>query len=174
MSYEYDIFLSYQRNPETLRWITQHLVPLLNLRLKLELGRDLSVFIDENIESGTDWPLELATALSNSRILIPLWTRTYFNSPWCTEEFSHMIAREKETSRRNTENRYVLVIPVIIHDCETLSKDISHIQHFEIRRCFNVRMSRESPRAEELDEIIGIQASAIANAIYQAPQWRPE
>lgn len=39
MAYKNDIFISYRRNPETLEWINNHLVPLLSLRLGFELGR---------------------------------------------------------------------------------------------------------------------------------------
>ena len=172
MSYKYDIFLSYQRDPETLRWIKKHLVPILKLRVRLELGRDPVIFIDEQIEAGTSWPIELATKLAASRILIPLWTRTYFSSKWCSEEFCQMLARENETKRRTLENPRGLVVPAVIHDCEKLPAEFGHIEYFRISSCFNVRMSEDSPRAEELDEIIGVEALSIAKAINDAPQWQ--
>ncbi|MDH3892313.1 MAG: toll/interleukin-1 receptor domain-containing protein [candidate division Zixibacteria bacterium] len=174
MAYQYDIFLSYRRNPETLRWIHQHLQPLLTLRVSLELGRDPVIFIDDQIEAGTDWPLELATKLATSRVLIPLWSKTYFNSKWCMEELSIMLAREEETSRRKPDNPRGLVIPGIIHDGDEFPAEISRIQYFELRECFNVRMAKDSPRAEELDEILNQQAPAIAKAIEAAPQWQPQ
>src|SRR5258705_3820007 len=99
MAYQYDIFISYRRNEESRRWIEAHFEPLLKLRVDLNLGREPVVFIDDRIESGTSWPLQLASALATSRILVPLWTKTYFQSKWCTEELSHMLAREQATAR---------------------------------------------------------------------------
>lgn len=47
MSYQHDIFISYRRNPETYVWITEHFVPLLTLRVELELGRKPLIYIDD-------------------------------------------------------------------------------------------------------------------------------
>jgi hypothetical protein len=37
-----------------------------------------------------------------------------------------------------------------------------------------VRMAKDSVRAEELDDILTREASAIAEAIVSAPTWQPE
>ncbi len=174
MAYRNDIFLSYRRNEETRHWIERHFEPLLKLRVGLELGREPVVFIDQRIESGTSWPLELATELASSRVLVALWTKTYFNSKWCVEELSHILARERETSRRTPDHPRGLVIPAIIHDGEDFPPGLKHIQHFQIQRCFNVRMTENSPRAEELDEIMIHESPAIAKAIESAPGWQSE
>jgi hypothetical protein len=56
MSYKHDIFISYRRNPETLAWIKDHFEPLLSLRVEFELQRRPTIYIDEQVESGTSWP----------------------------------------------------------------------------------------------------------------------
>jgi hypothetical protein len=63
MSYGHDIFISYRRDPETLTWIDEHFVPLLRLRVGMELGREPTIFIDAQIESGTSWPTSLVIRL---------------------------------------------------------------------------------------------------------------
>jgi len=100
MGYSNDIFISYRRNPETHAWITEHFVPLLALRVELELGRKPSIYVDDQIESGTSWPASLGVALGCSRVLIPLWSGNYLSSAWCVQELSHMLARERETDLR--------------------------------------------------------------------------
>ena len=174
MSYQHDIFLSYQRDPETLCWIKLHLVPILKVHLRHELGRDPDIFIDDQIESGTSWPVELATNLATSRILIPLWTKTYFFSRWCSKELSNMLGREKATSRRTRDNPRGLVVPAVIHDCIELPSKFADITPFRIIDCFNVRMSKDSPRAEELDNILSKEAESIAKSIDNAPVWQAD
>jgi hypothetical protein len=168
----HDIFISYRRNPETHVWITEHFLPLLALRVEFELGRKPAVYTDNQVESGTSWPASIGSALGHSRVLIALWTGNYLTSVWCAEELSHMLARESASGLRTAANPHGVVIPVFIHDGEKFPANLRHIQHFEIQKCFNVRMARNSPRAEELDAILAAEAPAIAASINLAPTWK--
>ncbi|UFZ07661.1 TIR domain-containing protein [Bradyrhizobium ontarionense] len=172
MSYTHDIFISYRRNPETLAWIRQHFLPLLTLRVDMELGRAPTVFIDEQVETGTSWPQSLGTALGCSRTLIALWTGNYLSSVWCSTELSHMVAREQEAQLRTAQRPHGVVIPAFIHDGNRFPAELSYMQRFEIQQCFNVRMASNSPRAEELDAVLTAQAPAIAACIEHAPAFR--
>jgi hypothetical protein len=145
MSYQHDIFISYRRNPETYVWITEHFVPLLTLRVELELGRKPLIYVDDQIESGTSWPASLGAALGGSRVLIVLWSGNYLTSVWCTEELSHMLGREREAKLRTVDRPRGVVIPAFIHDDEKFPPDLQHIEHFEVQKFFNVRMARNSP-----------------------------
>jgi hypothetical protein len=172
MSYKYDIFISYRRNPETLDWIKQHFKPLLELRVEFELGRKLDIYLDEQTEIGTSWPPAIGAALGESRVLIALWTKNYLASVWCTEELSQMLSRERASKLRSVGKPYGVIFPAFIHDGESFPPDLQHIKPFEIQNCFNVRMARNSPRAEELDAALSANAKAIAASIDKAPQWR--
>ena len=172
MSYEYDIFISYRRNPETLAWIKEHFVPLLSLRLEFELQRKPTIFVDEQIETGTAWPAVLGAALGKSRVLIALWTGNYLTSVWCTEEFSQMLARQREAKLGTATKPHGLVIPAFIHDGNSFPAEVQDIQPFEIQPYFNPRMARNSQRAEELDATLAAKAQAIAASIEGAPAWR--
>jgi hypothetical protein len=174
MPYHYDLFLSYRRNQETRTWITDHFIPLLELRVEMELGRSLSIFVDDKIETGLSWPLELGTALGCSRVLMVLWSGNYLTSKWCATELSQMLARERETGARTQHRPHGLILPAFIHDGDKFPLDLNHIQRFEIQKSFNVRMARNSPRAEELDTVLGHQARAIASAIDHAPEWKTD
>lgn len=172
MSYQYDIFLSYKRDPETYRWIKDHFEPLLTHSVALELGRSVSVFIDDQIEAGSSWPVELGMKIGQSRIIAPLFSRTYFSSRWCCLELSLMLSREKEVGYRTTAKPNILIVPAAIHDGSSYPAYVGHIQHFGIQNCFNVRMGVNSPRAEELADILSKKSSAFADAIKHAPRWR--
>ena len=174
MAYTNDIFISYRRNAETLEWINNHFVPLLSLRLGFELGRTPDIYIDTQLETGVSWKNQLGNELARSRILFILWSGNYLNSEWCTLEMCLMLARERMTNRRTAENPRGLVIPAFIHDGEKFPYQASDVQYFEIQKTFNVRMAKDSVRAEELDSILTTQAPAIAKAIEEAPAWRED
>ena len=171
MGYQNDIFISYKRNAETLQWIKKHFYPLLEVRVELELGRRPNIYLDDQIESGTSWPLELARAISDSKILIPLWTKTYFNSKWCTQELSHMLGRERLTGCRTLSRPYGLIVPAVIHDGDAFPPELSAIQRFEIQDYFNPRMVRDGELAEKLATILYREARAIATTIENVPPW---
>lgn len=172
MSYYYDIFISYRRDPETLTWINEHFVPILTQRLDFELGRKPKFYIDQQMEVGSSWPPALGAALGTSRVLIALWTGNYLESVWCTHEFAQMLSREKEAKLRTVTKPLGLVIPAFIHDGESFPVAIKHIQPLEIQPTFNSRMSRTSVRAEQLADALAQHAPAIAASIKGAPAWR--
>ena len=172
MGYENDIFISYRRNPETYIWIRDHFSPLLEVYVDQVLGRKPVIYVDDQIESGTSWPISLGSALGRSRVLIALWSGNYLASAWCTEELSHMLGREREAKLRTVSHPHGVVIPAFIHDGEKFPPDLRHIEYFEVQKTFNVRMARNSQRAEELAATISAQAPAIAACIQNAPAWR--
>jgi len=172
MGYNYDIFISYRRDLETRRWLQNHFVPLLKLRVGQDLQRAPNIFVDDQLESGTSWPEVLGVRLGASRILVALWAKDYFASDWCTEEMAHMLSREQACGFRTPQNPRGLVIPAVIHDGDDFPAALRHIQKFEIQRLFNVRMARDSQRAEDLDATLAAEAPAMAAAIEAAPAWQ--
>jgi hypothetical protein len=173
MSYVHDIFISYRRDDETRRWLERHFLPLLGMRVRQELLRVPEVFVDDSIESGVSWPEQLAVELGRSRILVALWAKDYFASGWCVEELATMMIRERHYGFRTRANPRGLIVPAVIHDGDEFPAPLGVIQHFGIQKQFNVRMSREGKRAEKLDEILSLQAAAIAHSIEAAPAWTP-
>ena len=175
MPYKYDIFISYRRHPETLAWIKDHFVPLLELRVGLALGYDPAIYVHQvrqQVPAGTVWPSALGEELGLSRILVPLWTKTFFNSKWCTKELSYMLGRERETGAREKHNKYGLVVPAIIHDGDDFPSALNFIQCMDLKSCYNTRMRRDSAKAEELSDLIEVHAEGIAEAIRRAPKWK--
>ena len=173
MTYKYDIFISYKRHPETLGWIKKHFKPLLELRVGLALGNDPTIFVHEitqQVYAGELWPQSLAEALGASKVLVALWTKTFFNSVWCTKEMSHMLGRQG----RAANTTYGLVIPAIIHDGEDFPKTLSFIQQMDIKSYYNTRMREDSEKAEKLSDEIERHAAGIAQSVQRAPQWQAQ
>jgi hypothetical protein len=88
-------------------------------------------------------------------------------------EMSHMLGREQETSSRAARHKYGLVIPAVIHDCDDSPQTLRYIERMDIRSCYNTRMRVDSPKAEQLGDLIEIHAAGIADAIRHAPDWKP-
>lgn len=172
--YEYDIFISYKRGREPERWIERHFQPLLEHYVGLELGRPPAIFRDDRLEAGNTWPAELGIALGVSRVMVPLWTRTYFHSEWCSRELAEMLGREEETGRRSATQPIGLVIPAVLHDCEDLPPQLQPIQATPLRDCFNPRMREESRLAEQLADRLAQMAPGIRSSIEAAPDFRAD
>jgi len=174
MSYKYDIFISYRRDDETRSWLNNHFIPLLKHRLKLELGYDPSIYTDQKLEIGTTWPVDLGDQIASSRILIALWSKTYLHSEWCACEMTHMLEREINLGLRQAQNADGLVIPIIVHDGETLPPPLAIGQKLEIQEYFNPRMSKESEKAEKLADSLSLAAPGIARLITKSPAWQSQ
>jgi len=172
MSYGYDVFLSYRRLGEWPRWVDQHFLPLFQHWLGEELGRRPKIFVDrEGIQSGDNWPLRLAQAHSQSRVLVGLWSRTYFESRWCQVELARMQARMRMHGIPSTEQPHRLVHAAILHDGDTFPDSVSQIQTVDLSPCASVRIARDSPTGEELERRIKGWVPGIAYAIGAAPEY---
>ena len=94
MSKDYWFFLSYARNDAKgdpwLKEFYERLARGVSQAAALASGlepEDIGFIDDRGIESGTQWTDELAEALQSSRVLVCLYSRSYFNSEWCGKEF---------------------------------------------------------------------------------------
>lgn len=175
MAYQYDIFVSYRRDPEALLWIGRFLKPIIEHRVSMELQREVKVFVHEvgsQIPAGTAWPVALGEALATSRILIALWSGNYLTSEWCRQELSLMLDREAKTKARTGNNKYGLVVPIVAHDGETIPRPLANAQRLEVKDCFNSRMPSDGPLAASLVDRIAVHASGISGAIKAAPRWQ--
>ena len=175
MAYRYDIFISYKWHPRTLAWIREHFLPVLDHSVSLELDHELSIFVHEanqQVTAGTAWHRELEDCLSDSRVLVPLWTGNYLTSPWCAEELAHMVAREELRQQHESGQRFGLIIPVLLHDGDPLPEPLRHIQRLDLKRFFNPWMRKDGAKAEELGETLRLQAPGFASAILHAPEWQ--
>ncbi len=169
MAYEYDVFLSYRRYKEWPTWVKEKFLPIFDHWLGEHLGREAQIFIDDyEIDTGMRWPEELAHSLAASRILVPLWSRQYFNSTWCQLELSHMLAREQMCESKS------LVIPAIIHDGKSFPSWIQNRVAMSLTDCVNIRMAKGSPTEEMLSKKIDTWVLDIEKAIQRAPAYDPQ
>lgn len=107
MAYNYEVFISYNRQRVTHTWIKKFFFDKFKEWLDLELGGiDSRIFWDErDVEVGTYWKSEILSALATSKCILPIWTRGYFNSCWCVAEWKTFCLRERQ-------KRAGLIVPV--------------------------------------------------------------
>jgi len=168
MGYEYDVFLSYRRYQQWPQWVENKFLPIFEHWLGEHLGRDARIFFDKNIETGTIWPTELLNSLAASKILVPLWSRQYFNSYWCKAELGHMIRREEICGSSR------LVVPASIHDGNRFPQLAKQRQYKNLNEYVNIRMNPEGITAEKLSRMINDWGPDLENAIRHAPAHNPQ
>ena len=175
MPYEHDIFLSYRRSDqEWVRWTRDNLVRVLRTLLRPALG-GVSIYMDESIETGASWPDHLALNHARSKLLVAVLSRDYFQSDWCRLELALMCARESAAGFRALGNPYGLIVPLIIDDGDQFPADIQMIQGQSLHNFANPFMRRDSPRQEEMAEVLRtLVCPTIQNMLQSAPEFNPE
>jgi len=170
--YEYDVFFSYKRHPLTLEW-TRGVVRLLRLWLELEVGREISVFVDEDcIETGDRWPERLREALKSSRCMVCVWSPPYFRSDWCMSEWQSFRAREK----RVRMGSHGLIAPIRFHDGEHFPAEARKIEWTDFAPyAFTVPAFWSSSKAQELEERLKVKlVRSVAKIVSNAPPFEPD
>lgn len=172
--YLYDIFISYRRwDDEWIRWTEKNFVRPLRSLLRPALG-DVKIFVDNQIESGTSWPLRLAKALACSKVLIPVLSRDYFQSDWCRLELALMLDREQRTGFCCQANPSGLILPIVIDDGIYFPPEIQAIQSKQQFHDFaNPCMCLDSPKQEQFAAAIMAWTPDIEMALQEAPPFDP-
>jgi hypothetical protein len=169
--YRYDVFVSYRRHGFWTDWVRGIFVPILEHWLAEDLGRPAAVFVDEDLEQGSDWPFALRNKLALSRVLVPLFSRLYFSSNWCRAELHHMMAREVQCGLRTMLRPNGLIFPAHIHDGTDLPREAQRIQALMLQDFSNPMMSRKSRRHEALSDCVRGWSPQIATAVATAPAY---
>lgn len=172
--YEHHIFVSYRRSDEDwVRWTRENFVRPLRSLLRPSLG-DVSIFVDENLETGVSWPLRLAQALARSRLLIPVLSRSYFQSDWCRLELAIMYRREQTANFRTAANPWGLIIPVVIDDGDHFPPEIRQIQGDKIHDFANPFIRIDGHKHEAFAEHLRIVLiPSIQTALGKVPPYDP-
>jgi hypothetical protein len=152
--YEHHIFLSYRRSDEDwVRWTRDNFGRALASLLRPAIG-NVSIYIDEAIETGAEWPHHLALSLARSRLMVAVLSRDYFHSQWCRLELALMHNRERQANFRTPANPYGLIIPVVIDDGKLFPKEVQAMQCEPIHEFANPFIRIDSPKQEALADLL--------------------
>jgi len=171
LDYKWDVFVSYRRWGEWPRWVIGPFRELFEHWLGEELDWEPKVFIDQrDTEQGSWWDIDLGVNLSRSKIVVPLFSRKYFQSDWCMTEFRLMRQRERECGFRTSRDRRKLIMPATIHDGDDFPSEAIRITGPKLPA--NIRMAPDSPKFEELENQIQTWVPNVARAVIEAPEFR--
>jgi hypothetical protein len=109
MAYNWEVFISYNRQPPTHDWVKEFFYNKFKEWLDFELGiRNSRIFWDDHdVGVGTYWKGEILGALVTSKCILPIWTKAYFNSRWCVAEWRTFCDRERENEGAH------LIVPIL-------------------------------------------------------------
>jgi hypothetical protein len=173
--YEFDIFISYSRHGSAGKWLMNHFYPKLLDCLHDELPVAPRVYVDKEMQRGVDWPYDLQKALLHSKIIMPLFTPPYFNSPWCLAEWQSMRARQELLGLASAEVPQGLVYPILYSDSDNFPMEARRLAWWNFKEFANpdlvYQQSREfinfHGRVVEL-------ARDLAGLLRQVPEWQPD
>ncbi|CAN1299489.1 Disease resistance protein L6 [Linum perenne] len=103
-SVEYEVFLSF-RGPDTRRQITDTLYRFLR-RTKIHVFRD-----DNELRKGEEIGSNLCRAIDQSKIYVPIISKSYAHSKWCLIELAEIIQRHEQDTRRTILPIFYMVDP---------------------------------------------------------------
>lgn len=107
--------------------MVEHFLPLMQARLELEAGRQMRIFFDRaEITAGMEWVEAQRRALLRSRLLLGIWSPSYFASRWCLAELA-TFRRRSELVHRN------LIVPITIHGDASFPTEAQATQWFDFR-----------------------------------------
>lgn len=171
--YEYNIFISYRRmNEDWVRWTRDNFVRSLRAVLLPSL-HNVSIFFDEQIETGSSWPDHLARALARSQLMIPILCPNYFHSDWCRLELALMHHREKQLGYRTPANPNRLILPMVLNDGNCFPPEVQAMQSKAIHAFANPFMRTDSPRQEEFAECLRKWCPCIEQTLETVPAYDP-
>lgn len=171
--YEFDIFVSYTREPLLLAFI-DGVVERLQYYVKQEVGGyEKKFFVDRNaIQVGDHWEDRLRSGVTSSRCMLGIWTPEYFQKPWCVCEWKSFVARDALVDSKHR----ALVAPVKIYKgwfpdeaCKAQIFDLTELTGGVTTNAF-----WNSPRAVELDAALPPLAGGLAGIIMRAPPYRAD
>lgn len=148
-AYQWDVFISYARNPIASEWVEKSFVPQLRSRISTEIGiRDPRVFLDvRDIRTSHDWESRLGIALRSSICMVAILTADYWRSRWCRTEWKAFVRRESELTKRFSKTAGGLIFPVQLADGENRNVLAAKKQTFDLRNLALVGPAFEQSQA---------------------------
>ena len=170
MPYEYDVFISYRRQRLWTPWVRDNLKELIETYLQQDLGQIPRIFVDERIEVGADWIDSLGEALAKSKIVLGVFSKDYFASPWCIHELD-LITRRSSDAAGGSRDKCRLIVPTVVHDGEIIPDPVRRIQPCNLKKFRVAHICKGTPLYQDFSAAIGALSPQIARAIELAPDF---
>src|SRR6266487_2467709 len=161
--YVNDVFISYTHWGAVQKWV-QYLYELLEDWLPYYLPYPPKLFIDFEIEAGTEWPSRLQRELKMSRCMLAVL------SP---ESFRH---REAILNLRTEQNPTGLIYPILFTSPPVyLPTNVKTLQYNDLSKwAITSPAFKHTPIHMEFEERVKILCQELARIILGAPDWRDD
>lgn len=172
--YIHDVFISYRHESPVRDWVLAHFYELLKgwLPQYMPVDHKPEIFIDADIETGTEWPAMLRRELQRSRCLLTIWSPVYFQSEWCLAEFHSFREREKQLGLRTDEKPYGLIYAVLFANARDLPAEVRAIRYKDMSDwAISSPAFKESKYYIEFEMEMKKLCQELAGMIRQAPAW---
>lgn len=168
--YQYDVYISYW--PETIiePWIDKRFLSPFRSMLFEELGRQPSIFVARDAHAADE-------AILTSRTLLAILSKRFFFDVRCRAAFESMLHRQIAEGFSTPHNPIRLVHAIIAHDFR--SEEHVPAEYRGQFRPVNFRdwaydfEIQDWQTHKSFNDAIGELSSTIADAVTQAPAWRP-
>lgn len=172
--YEYDVFLSYRRSPTSGVWVREHLAPLLSARLNDIAPANVRLSLDQEIETGANWPEDLKRRLKSSKVLLAVWSADYFRSAWCMAEWESFRSRNQFLVQNNVTVGRNIIYPIRYSDGRFYHEDAKQVQcNHDFSDLNHATDSfRQSAKYLDFDDKVKAVADDLLEHILAAPAWR--
>lgn len=172
-SYKNDVFLSY-RDDFSGPWIRDYFLPLFKWTLEDVLGRQPEIFVATLKDDGL-LSRSRKEELVRSRILVPIWSPSYFNLTWSIYECSVFLSRESQLGYRTEKNEVNLLKPVVVCDGTSFPEFAQNISFFNCRNyMIPVAAFGRTDAYIEFSNDMRNWATNVAAAMDLAPECREE
>lgn len=175
--YEYHFFISYSRSEDVHGWVHNHFSPVLTNCLGSLMDEEPRIFIDEQMDTGVDWPNEMANALCRSCYLVSIWSPQYFRSKWCLAEWKSMCAREEQLVANGfAEDGRRLVYPIVYSDGKHFPEEAARTQAKMdfYGYTYPYEQFREAEKYLEFHDRVYEVAAELEQWLDNIPPWDPD
>jgi hypothetical protein len=108
--------------------------------------------------------------LAKSKVVVALFSGSYFDSDWCVHELDLIVERARQfTSGFLPEAR--LIIPVVGHDGEQIPDPVNRIQSADVKDYRIAWINKNAPDYPEFSKVIKKLSPFVAKSVETAPDF---
>jgi hypothetical protein len=171
--YKHHVIISYRRLDQWEDWVRNLFAPTLRKHLGLEFPDAVSVYVDDQINTGADWEYSLIAAVNCSRTMVPIFTNPYFASEQCCKELARMLHREEFLGLRCEERPDGLIFLVRLSSRHYFPDHACRIQDGDFTDFAITSLAPNTITHERFDEKIRLFATNLATAIRTSSDYDP-
>jgi hypothetical protein len=176
LGYEWDIFISYPRRDPVGPWVQDHFFPLFEKWMGAAMKTQPRLFLDYQMENGTDWPSNISYSLNHSRYMVAIWAPPYFGSQWCLAEWENMRKRQEQLGL-GKDNIPGLIYPIRFFDGESFPREALSTQEDQDYTRFNSfppgKATLRSRTYQQFEARIKKLSLDLEKRIQSVPPWSP-